>query len=383
MNDTTANQRTRWVAIAQSLATPVLSSLANRTLRLRMPIENLGGRDRELFTHLEAFGRLMAGIAPWLELGEPEHLPTLRLAREALDAICDPASPDFCDFTAGAQCLVDAAFLAQGLLRARSKLWEPLDERVKRNLIQSLRSTRRFRPGPSNWLLFSGMIEAALFAFGEPDWDRMRIDYALRQHDAWYKGDGFYGDGQWYHADYYNSFVIQPMLIDIIRLVGKEPGWDKFEARIWKRAARYSEVLERSISPEGTFPVIGRSIAYRFGALQTLAQMALLESLPAGVSPAQVCEALGAVIRRMMEAPGTFDEEGWLKIGFCGSQPELGEGYISTGSLYLCSTGLLPLGLPATNPFWSDAPAPWTSVKAWGGRQTAIDHALNDAEMGV
>jgi hypothetical protein len=204
----------------------------------------------------------------------------------------------------------------------------------------------------------------------------MRIDYALRQHNAWYKGDGFYGDGPWYHADYYNSYVIQPMLIDIIRLVGKEPGWDKFEVGIRKRAVRYAGVLERSISPEGTFPVIGRSITYRFGALQTLAQMALLESLPDGVRPAQVREGLGAVIRRMMEAPGTFDEEGWLKIGFCGSQPELGEAYISTGSLYLCSTGLLPLGLPATNPFWSDPPAPWTSVKAWDGRKTQIDHEM-------
>ena len=37
-----------------------------------------------------------------------------------------------------------------------------------------------------------------------------------------------------------------------------------------------------SISPEGTFPAIGRSIAYRFGALQLLAQMALRRDLPAG-----------------------------------------------------------------------------------------------------
>ena len=43
------------------------------------------------------------------------------------------------------------------------------------------------------------------------------------------------------------------------------------------------------------------------------------------------------MIRRTLEAPDTFDKEGWLQIGFCGHQPGVGETYISTGSLYLCS----------------------------------------------
>ena len=77
--------------------------------------------------------------------------------------------------------------------------------------------------------------------------------------------------------------------------------------------------------------------------------------------PAQVRGALTAVIRRSIEAPGTFDADGWLRIGFCGHQPGVGETYISTGSLYLCAVGLLPLGLPASDPFWSAPPQPWTS----------------------
>jgi hypothetical protein len=32
----------------------------------------------------------------------------------------------------------------------------------------------------------------------------------------------------------------------------------------------------------------------------------------------------------LIEAPDTFDHEGWLQIGFCGHQPSLGEGCIST-----------------------------------------------------
>jgi hypothetical protein len=92
--------------------------------------------------------------------------------------------------------------------------------------------------------------------------------------------------------------------------------------------------------------------------------------------PEQVRSALTAVIRRTIEAPGTFDDLGWLRIGFCGHQPGIGETYISTGSLYLCAMGLLPLGLPESDPFWSGPPLPWTSVKAWSGQAFPIDHAL-------
>jgi hypothetical protein len=38
-----------------------------------------------------------------------------------------------------------------------------------------------------------------------------------------------------------------------------------------------------------------------------------------GVSSAQVRVALTAVITRTIDAPGTFDAKGWLRIGLCGS----------------------------------------------------------------
>jgi len=163
----------------------------------------------------------------------------------------------------------------------------------------------------------------------------------------------------------------------VMRLVGSTtPEWQAQRAPILARARRYAAIQERLISPEGTFPPIGRSLAYRFGAFQLLAQMALRHELPDGVSPAQVRSALTAVMRRMIEAPGTFDAGGWLTIGFCGHQPHIAEGYISTGSLYLCSAALLPLGLPPTDEFWSAPPADWTARKAWSGQDLPADHAI-------
>jgi hypothetical protein len=349
-----------------------------------MPVEEAAGAARRGVTHLEAFGRLLAGLAPWLEL-EPDSSDEGRqrgryaeLARRALASAVDPASPDFLNFTTDRQPLVDAAFLAQALLRAPRALQKPLSDATREQLVRALESSRAIQPGFNNWLLFSATVEAALMKLGAW-WDRMRVDYALRQHAQWYKGDGVYGDGPELHVDYYNSFVIQPMLLDVLDALGAEsPAWEAMRQPVRKRAQRYAAVLERMISPEGTFPALGRSIAYRFGALQVLAQMALRRELPEGVTPEQVRCALSAVIRRQSEAPGTFDGEGWLRIGFCGHQPGIGERYISTGSLYLCAVGLLPLGLPASDAFWSGPATDWTAKRAWSGQPFPVDKALSE-----
>ena len=145
--------------------------------------------------------------------------------------------------------------------------------------------------------------------------------------------------------------------------------------QIRARARRYAAVQERMISPEGTYPVIGRSSAYRFGAFHLLAVMALQHQLPPELKPAAVRGALTAVVRRTMAAPGTLDAQGWLQVGAVGHQPSLCEGYISTGSLYLCLFGLVELGLPASDPFWTAPPEPWTQKQIWSGADVPADHA--------
>jgi hypothetical protein len=376
--------REEWVRIATKLADPVLSAVAAGRLRATMPVElsATATPERRDYAHLEAVGRLLAGIAPWLELGADataEGATRRRLAELARQGIrqgTDPSSPDFFNFTRGGQPLVDAAFLAHAIVRAPTELWEKLDATTRRQVADAFRSTRAILPGFSNWLLFSAMVEAALCFMGE-SWDRMRVDYAVRQHDQWYKGDGMYGDGPELHMDYYNSFVIQPMLLDVLRVVSREAQtWKPFEARVLARARRYAAIQERLISPEGAFPPIGRSLAYRCGAFQLLGQMALRRELPEELRPAQVRGAMSAMIHRSMDAPGTFDRAGWLTVGFAGHQPKIGERYISSGSAYLCAVGLLPLGLPASDPFWSAPPEPWTSKALWSGVDLPPDHAL-------
>ncbi len=372
--------RKYWVNHLEKIAFPVLENLANDTLRINMPVVGKM-KDRPTVTHLEAFGRLLTGISPWLNLEEFSDSSEKKLrdkyfalTQKAIDNGTNPDAKDFFNFTKNHQPLVDAAFLANGLIRA-PKLWESLPERVKQNTVAALRSSRIIRPGFNNWLLFSAMIEAFFAKFGY-EYDKMRLDYAIRQHEQWYKGDGIYGDGPNFHWDYYNSYVIQPFLVDILdSILPKEPAYKDISAVVTKRAIRYAAIQERLIATDGTFPVIGRSIAYRGGAFQHLANMALLEQLPENVSPQQVRSGLTAVLRQTLEPAGTFDSKGWMQIGLHGHQPAIGEYYISTGSLYLCSSIFLPLGLSEKHPFWSAPAEDWTSKKVWSGADLPVDHA--------
>ena len=302
------------------------------------------------------------------------------LAVKSLVNATDPKSPDFLNFKTGGQPLVDTAFLALGLLRAPNQLWGKLDPQQRSNVVAALKSSRAIKPGESNWLLFSATVEAALWQF-TGECELKPIDFAVNRHLQWYLGDGTYGDGPEMHWDYYNSYVIQPMLLEVVRVCAeKKNPLGELRPKILARARRYAEVQERMISPEGTFPVIGRSSAYRFGALQHLADMALLHELPSELKPAAVRGALTAVVRRMIEAPGTFDKQGWLQVGAVGHQQSIRENYISTGSLYLCLTGLAHLGLPPNDPFWTTPAEPWTQKQIWSGEDIAGDHAYKETK---
>lgn len=374
--------RDYWLQLMDKIARPVLINGAKRTIRIQLPVEQVPGAKRETCTQLEAVGRLFCGIAPWLELAQvpPSEVALQKeyrkLAIETLQSIVDPNSPDFLFDHMEPQMLVDSAFLCHALLRAPKQLWDTLDETSKKQFINCMVQTRSVTPSYSNWLLFSAMIEA-FFMHNNFPFDELRIQLVVKKHLEWYVGDGTYGDGPEFHWDYYNSFVIQPMLMDIARVMqhsGKMD--DQTVETIEKRYTRYAAIQERMIAPDGSFAVFGRSVVYRTGAFQQLAQASLQHCLPAEVQPAQVREALTAIMHRCFDAPETFNHKGWLQIGLAGHQPSLGEGYISTGSLYLCASVFLPLGLPITDPFWLQPAAEWTSRKLWSGINLPADKHL-------
>ncbi|MFN7116995.1 MAG: DUF2264 domain-containing protein [Saprospiraceae bacterium] len=380
---TSQNARMVWLDYLQKLSAPLLQHLAANELKQRMPLE---GTPKGIETHafcntLEGFGRLMTGIAPWLQLeGGAENETVLReqyfeLALQGLANSVNPAAADYMPWGTPAQPLVDASFLALGLIRC-PKLWEKSDVATQQNIINAFLQTRNIKPYFNNWLLFSAMIEAFFIKIGA-DYDKMRIDYALRQHEQWYKGDGVFGDGPEFHWDYYNSFVIQPYLFEILQIVvPKHPEYALMQQKMQQIQQRYAAIQERMIHTDGSFPVIGRSMGYRAGCFHHLATASYYHFLPNEITPAQIRDALTAVIIKTTASKDTFDKNGWLRPGLAGFQTDILEDYVVTGSAYLCAAVLLPLGLPATDAFWSAPPQPWTAQQAWNGKGVKRDTAL-------
>jgi len=381
------NDRKIWLNYLDKIARPVLFNLSQDRLKEKMPVELSKTVDnknnRMQASYLEAFGRTLSGISPWLDLegGNTEEIKLRDQYRQwtlkAISNAVNPSSKDYLKWTGG-QPLVDASFFAFGLVRC-PWLWEHLDTTTKQQVVDALKASRSTVPAYSNWILFSAMVEAFFCKYGM-GYDAVRIEYAVREFaQHWYIGDGTFSDGMQYHDDYYNSYVIQPYLAAIVSIVNKKNNaYSSFATRLEQITKRYAEIQERAINTDGTFSVTGRSITYRAGAFHHLADMALRKQLPASLSPAQVRSALTAVIKKTLESSSTFTKDGWLNIGLYGYQPDLAESYINTGSEYLCTAVFLPLGLPETDEFWSSPSMPWTAVKVWNGQNTVgADHALD------
>lgn len=389
---TEKSDREVWCEVMYRMAAPVLSNMSEGLLKQNMLVElspTWDGRNKEV-TYMECFGRLMAGLAPWLSLPDDdsaEGIQRKQLREWALKSYVqavDPNAPDYLLWRQEGQTLVDASYIAESFLRGYDALWMPLDSLTKQRYITEFTQLRRVDPSYSNWLLFSATVESFLRKAGAPS-DTYRISSSLRKIEEWYVGDGWYSDGPHFAFDYYNSFVIHPMYIEALEVI-TEAG--KHE-RIWnmpgcnyqkaiKRAQRFGTILERMISPEGTLPVVGRSITYRTGSLQTLALLAWRNWLPEELSNGQVRAGMTAVIKRMFGDGRNFNEKGFLTLGFNGAQPEISDYYTNNGSLYLASLAFLPLGLPADDPFWTDAPQSWTSKKAWEGEDFPRDHSYQE-----
>lgn len=388
--------RRYWVDMLTKICRPVLENLKNQTLLENCEIETPPGpraASRSNFFIVEILGRTLQGLAPWIETPaideEEEKLREefAELARQAIASAVDENSKDFGTWgyehkTNGSQWIVDSAFLAFALIRAPHELVEKLEPKVKANLIRCLKLTRNSKPGMNNWILFSAMIEAGLCVLGEKDYDTLRIYLAMYQHEQWYVGDGRYKDGEHFAHDYYNSYVIIPFIAQLGKMFSQEiDGYkmykdEEFEM-VKERFVRYARIQEMDINADGSFVAIGRSLTYRCGAFQSLAQCAQWEMLPDAVTPAMARCALTKVMHKTLDIDGTFREDGFLTIGLYGRQLDLAENYITTASLYMTTLGFLPLGLPETNAFWSDPDEKTSSEKIWSGENVKADKKID------
>ena len=120
------NDRVYWVDLAWRMAQPVLENMAKGELQKNMMTEfspSFDDRDRRV-VYMETFGRLMAGIAPWIasKPTDPEESEKVQKlldwALKSYKNSVDPESPDYLCWGVSGQNLVDAAYIVESFLRA-------------------------------------------------------------------------------------------------------------------------------------------------------------------------------------------------------------------------------------------------------------------------
>ena len=373
-----------WVSLLQKIAFPVLNNLARGSLKKNMPYESNSDKESK-FVYFEAFARVFNGIAPWLELGvDSSEEGRIRekyiyLTLKCITNSVNPNSKDYIFLVEPKQSLVDVALFAQGLLRAKNEIWLNLPMDIQARIIRELKNTRIIAPYENHWLLYTAIIEAALLEF-TGECDKQRLVYGVSKfRDDFYLGDAVYSDGEEFDVGYYNSLIIHPMLNDILAVMRKYGLQDgEFLDVQLMRSSRLASQLERVISPEGSYPLLGKSLAYRCGVFHLLSQAALLKILPRNINPAQVRSALTKVLRTQFgNDNNNLNSDGWLIVGLNGSQSDIGEKDINTGTLYFCCAIFLPLGLSYNDMFWTAPFAEWSSLKAWNGHQLQQDQSIN------
>ena len=386
-NTTGSNEREYWINLLMKISEPILSNMSKGELKKNFIVEYSPTWDQRNgdVAYMEAFGRLIAGVAPFAALadGNEKEEKTRALLRtqiqHSLIHAVDPSSPDYLYWgnANSRQPLVDAAYIAQALMTAPEALWHPLPETTKKQLIKEFKGLRQIIPFNNNWVLFAAMVESFLLLIDE-EVDFQRINNGIDTIQKWYVGDGWYSDGDRFHFDHYNGYVIHPMLVEVLKISANKGKRSKEEFdTAYKRMQRYGWFQERYISPEGYYPIIGRSSTYRAGAFQPLCKLALDEKLPEGITPAQVRCGLSAVLKNLF-VPTTFTKQGFLTLGLVGDkQNNLADYYSNTGSMYITSLVFLPLGLPNENNFWKAPDEKWTQKKAWSGDVFPKDYAVN------
>lgn len=354
-NRPTPWERADWVDVFARLTAAFAraASLTGSPARARLP----GAPPNELIPSLEGFARMSVAWGAWL--GQPSNPSTVRSAVGPVDVLglvargladgSDRASPWWWgDIGDRDQRIVEAAEIATGLWLGRDRIAPALGSVKLDRLLAWLAGVHGRDVYDDNWVLFPTMVAAVQRGFGQavPDaWIDRGIDTML----ARYRGDGWYADGGGHAFDQYTGWAVHWHLLLWSRIDGdRRP---LVRSLVERRFRVYLAGVAGSFAADGTRPLQGRSLGYRFAAAAPFGLAALLgiDSIP----PAVARRIAGGTIRRHLDDGALDPATGWFRRGVAGERPDVCERYISSGASAWAAHAFVTLGLAADAPYWA------------------------------
>lgn len=258
------------------------------------------------------------------------------------------------DHPGAGQPMVEAASVALGLRLTRPWLWDRLDEGVRERAEEWLRGALRRSPAPNNWYLFPLSVAGFLESVGRGDAETgAAIERGLGLLDGWWRGDGWYADGDGRAFDHYNGWALHLYPVLHAHLAGDEALLGHLGPRLREHLASFALMF----GGDGAPLHFGRSLTYRFAAGSAVALGALTGHTP--LAPGVSRRLLSGALRYFLDR-GAFDEEGLLTLGWHGPHAASLQGYSGPASPYWASKGFAALLVPADDPLWTapEEPAP-------------------------
>lgn len=352
--------RAHWVALADRLLTGLAPYVSGHGARIDLP--GRGSWSGRVLDGLEGYARssLIAAARIAATQGRGCDEIVARYAR-GLAAGAPAGGPEaWPRITDCSQQMVEAAMVAISLHESRPWLWDELDERTQQGVVDWLSGFVGARTWDNNWRLFLVVALEFLASVGALD-DREQIDENLDRIEDWYRGDGWYTDGDGQHFDYYNGFVLHTYPVLWTRIADHTRAHHAADLDLADRRERYATRiaehvtgLQHFVGADGGPVLHGRSTVYRMAMLAPFWAAVMADSSP--LPPGRTRRLASGVARHFVER-GVPDERGLLSLGWYRPFLPMTQRYSGPGSPYWASKAFLGLLLPEDHPVWTVAEA--------------------------
>ncbi|MFJ1747551.1 DUF2264 domain-containing protein [Streptomyces sp. NPDC088116] len=252
------------------------------------------------------------------------------------------------------QPMVESASVAIGLRLTRPWLWDRLDPAVRDRAEEWLRGALRHTPAPNNWYLFPYSVAGFLESVGRGDAETARArERALDLLEGWYRGQGWYADGDSRAFDHYNGWALHLYPVLDAHLAGGAEPSTPYGARL----SEYLEGFSLLFGGDGAPIHFGRSLNYRFAAGAAVALGAVTGHTP--LAPGVSRRLVNGALRYFLDR-GATGTDGLLSLGWHGPHDATLQHYSGPASPYWASKAFVTLLAPEDHPLWTatEEPAP-------------------------
>ena len=252
------------------------------------------------------------------------------------------------------QPMVESASVALGLRLTAPWLWRRLDPGVQDRAEEWLRGSLRHTPAPNNWYLFPYTVAGFLESVGRGDAGTAAArQRALELLEGWYRGDGWYADGDGRAFDHYNGWALHLYPVLDAHLAGDAEALAHHGARLRTHLAG----LALMFGGDGAPLHFGRSLTYRFAASAAVSLGAVTGHTP--LTPGASRRIASGSLRHFLDR-GALTADGLLSLGWYGPHEASLQCYSGPASPYWASKAFTALLAPADHAFWTatEDPAP-------------------------